>query len=99
MTIDECRPGQRVRVVQTIERREGDWHDTVIGVIQSVTLEKTGSWYAHSKDDKLWLRRVRLVKDDGEVSVLSVDVLTEIELLDPPNAEQAAAAEGAAGRR
>jgi hypothetical protein len=99
VTIDECRPGQRVRVVQTIERRERDWRGAVVGVIQAVALEKTGSWYAHSKDDKLWLRRVRLVKDDGEVAVLTVDALTEIEVLDGAETGQSSANGGHEAQR
>ena len=78
MTLAELQPGRRVRVVQTIDRRAGDWHAVVEGVIQSVEEQKTGSWYAHSKDDKYWLRRIRLKKDDGEISVLSVDQYTEV---------------------
>lgn len=82
MMISECKPGQRVRVRQKIDRREADWVGVVEGVVESVDMQKTGSWYAHSKDAKFWLRRLRLVKDDGEVMVLNIDVNSEIELLD-----------------
>ena len=82
MTIADCQPGQRVRVLQTVERRERDWHAAAVGVIQSIELQKTGSWFAHSKDDRFWLRRIKLVKDDGEESILVVDPLTEVELLE-----------------
>ncbi len=82
MRIDECKPGQRVCVRQTIDRRAGDWRGSVEGVVQSVDLEKTASWYAHSKDGQYWLVRLRLQKDDGEVTLLNVDSRTEIELLD-----------------
>lgn len=82
MTIDELKPGLRVRVRQTIDRRAGDWQTAVVGVIQSVDEQKTGSWYAHSRDDKFWLRRICLRKDDGEITVLNVDNRTELELLD-----------------
>lgn len=81
MNIDDCKPGQRVRIRQTIERRAGDWSGVVEGVIEGVDLQKTGSWYAHSKDGQFWLRRVRLVKDDGEVTLLNVDSRTEVEVL------------------
>jgi hypothetical protein len=81
MSIENCKPGQRVRIIQTIERRDGDWRCETVGVIQSIELQKTGSWYAHGKDHKLWLRRIRLVKDDGEITVLNVDRFTQIEPL------------------
>lgn len=82
MTIDELKPGLRVRVTQTVDRRTRDWQAAVVGVVQAVEEQKTGSWYAHAKDDKLWLRRVRVLKDDGEITVLNVDECTELELLD-----------------
>lgn len=81
MTISECKPGQRVRVRHTIERRDQDWHGVTEGVVRAVELQKTGSWYAHSKDGQYWLQRLRLVKDDGEVSELIIDPYTEIELV------------------
>ena len=81
MTIEELKSGQRVRVTQTIDRRAGDWRATVEGVVQAVELGQTGSWYAHAKNDKFWLRRIRLRKSDGEISVLNLDAGTEIELL------------------
>jgi hypothetical protein len=81
MNIEDLRPGQRVRVTQTIDRREPNWCCQVVGVVQAVELGKTGSWYAHSKDDKFWLRRIRLLKDDGEVTLVNLDQWTEVELL------------------
>ncbi len=84
MTISECKPGQRVRISQEIDRREGNWRTEVVGVVQFVRPEKTGSWFAHSKDGRLWLLRVQLQKDDGELTTLSVDSLTTVEVLDSP---------------
>lgn len=75
-------PGQRVRIHQEIERREGSWVKPVEGVVVSVSPEKTGSWYAHGKEDKLWLNRVRLQKPDGELTTLVVDSATRVEMLD-----------------
>ena len=81
LAFEDLRPGQRVRVHQMIERRAGDWHCTVEGAIQGVEVSKTGSWHAHGKDDKLWLRRIRLAKDDGELSTLNLDQWSEVELV------------------
>ncbi|MCK4340727.1 MAG: hypothetical protein KAY37_03265 [Phycisphaerae bacterium] len=81
MTINECKPGQRVRILHTVERRDRDWVGATEGVIKSIEQQKTGSWYAHGKDAKLWLQRLRLVKDDGEITLLNIDSRTEIELL------------------
>lgn len=77
------RPGQRVRVTQTIARRAGDWHPAVEGTIAAVEQQKTGSWHAFGKDWRVWLWRIRLVKDDGEESVLVVDQYTTVDVLPP----------------
>jgi hypothetical protein len=82
MSIDELKPGQRVRVTQAIDRREGDWIATTEGVVESVAVKKTAASYAHSKDAKLWLTRLTLRKEDGEISQLVIDSLAKIELLE-----------------
>lgn len=75
------REGQRIRVFQEIERREGNWRNEVVGRVLSVRPEKTGSWFAHGKDDKLWLLRVRLQKDNGEQTTVNVDQFTRFEII------------------
>lgn len=81
MSFEDLKPGQRVRVVQAIDRREGGWRCEVVGLVQAIEVDKTGSWYAHAKDNRLWLRRVRLIKDDGEITVVNVDQWTEVQVL------------------
>ena len=81
LQFEDLQPGQRVRVTQTVERRARDWQSSVTGIVLATEVSMTGSWFAHSKDDRLWLRRVRLQKDDGEVSLLNVDGWTRLELL------------------
>lgn len=73
--------GQRVRISQEIDRREGNWQLAVEGVVESVKPEKTGSWYAHGKDDKLWLVRIRVRKASGELTTLVVDQNSRVEIL------------------
>lgn len=75
--------GQRIRVTQEVDRREGNWRLAIEGVVESVKPEKTGSWYAHGKDDKFWLYRIRVRKHDGEISTLTVDQYSRIEIVAP----------------
>jgi type 1 glutamine amidotransferase len=82
MANSELKPGQRVRVVQEIDRREGNWQHEVVGKVVWARPEPTGSWFAHGKNDKLWLGRVRLEKEDGELTTIVVDQHTRLELLD-----------------
>ena len=72
--------GQRVTVTQQVQLK--GWTTSVTGVIERLEQRKTGSWYAHAKDDKLWLDRLVLEKDDGEIVVCNLDPYSRIELVD-----------------
>lgn len=91
-------PGTPVCVRQTIERRVAAKRGTekrsigktglsatvaeVIGVVQSWEQRPTGSWYAHGKEDRLWLQRLKIKKADGELVLLIVDDGTAIAKLE-----------------
>ena len=75
-------PGTRVRVTQQLPRRGGPWTNSVEGVITRFQQAKTGAWYAHAKDDKLWLDRLELRLDDGELVILNLDQYSVIETSD-----------------
>ena len=49
------------------------------GTLTRYQQSKTGSWYAHAKDDRLWLDRLELRRDDGELVILNLDRYTVIE--------------------
>ncbi|MGD9690079.1 MAG: hypothetical protein AB7K52_10540 [Phycisphaerales bacterium] len=74
-------PGTRVRVTQQVPRAGGvaTFSTTVEGVIERYEQSKTGSWYAHAKDDKLWLDRLVIRKDDGEIVHLNLDQYSLVE--------------------
>lgn len=78
-------PGQRVRITQQVPRLErrggGTMVTSVEGTIQKFEQRKTGSWYAHSKDHKLWLESVTLKKDDGELVMVNLDQYSNVEVL------------------
>ncbi len=78
---DTYQPGQRVAITQQVPRQAGVWTERVEGVVERAEQKKTGSWYAHSKDDKLWLDRLVIRKDDGEIIVANLDEFTRIEVL------------------
>lgn len=74
-------PGTRVRITQQIAARNYSLASVIEGTVVSYGQRTTGSWYAHSRDDKLWLDRVELRKIDGEVSVLNLDDYSQVEIL------------------
>jgi hypothetical protein len=72
-------PGRRVRVIQQLPMRDGTWAELVEGVITRYQQAKTGSWFAHARDDKLWLDRLELRLDDGELTILNLDQYSVVE--------------------
>lgn len=80
------RPGVRVKVTQQIAGRDYTWTSDVTGTIVDYAQKQTGSWFAHSKDDKLWLDRLRLRKEDGELTTLNLDDYSRVEILSEPAA-------------
>ncbi|HUW81439.1 MAG TPA: hypothetical protein VMZ31_01435 [Phycisphaerae bacterium] len=76
-------PGERVKVVQTIRWRDASWHTELEGVVEGVNRQPTGSWFAHGQDGRLWLRRVQIRKDDGELVDLVLDESSRVARIDP----------------
>jgi hypothetical protein len=76
-------PGTPVRVRELTERRGEPIFVETVGTVEEWEELPTGSWYAHGKDDKLWLQRLKLRKVDGEISLIVVDDGTYIAKLEP----------------
>ena len=85
------RPGARVKVTQQIAARDYAWISEVRGTVVSYEQKPTGSWYAHSRGDKLWLDRLTLQKDDGEQTSLVLDEFSNIEIEEPAPKQPAVA--------
>ncbi len=77
----ELGEGVRVRITQQVPRLSGTMSTSVEGEILRVGQQKTGSWFAHSKDKKLWIDRVELRKDDGEIAFVNLDQNSHVEIL------------------
>ncbi len=75
-------PGTRVRVTQQTPLRDRTWTHCVEGLVQRSRQSKTGSWFAHSKDDQLWLDRLEIQLDDGEIAVLNLDQYSVVEVIE-----------------
>lgn len=78
---DELKPGMRVRVTKQVARQGEPITTEVVGVVVCHEQQKTGSWFAHSKDDKLWLDALEIVKDDGERYICNIDAHTRVDVL------------------
>jgi hypothetical protein len=73
-------PGAKVKVTQQIAARHYALPAVVEGTVVSYGQKQTGSWFAHSRDDKLWLDRLVIRKDDGETTSLILDAFSHIEV-------------------
>ena len=77
-------PGTRVRVTQQIPQRDDDYLTTVEGKVLRQERQGSGSWFARNKSNKVWLDRLVIQKDGGEITVLNLDEYTNIEILSGP---------------
>ena len=82
-------PGAVVRVTQQIAARDHTWTTEVRGTVVEFSQRQTGSWYAHSKNDRLWLDRLTLKKVDGELITLNLDEYSRVEMTDESAAHPA----------
>jgi hypothetical protein len=78
--------GTPVAVRQIVQRRGAAWQSEITGVIESWEERPTGSWYAHGKNDKLWLQRLTLRKMDGEITTVVIDDKTYLARLEATKA-------------
>jgi len=76
-------PGATVEVVQQILHGDDVWTTSVRGTVLAYEQQPTGTWFAHARDDKLWLDRLVIRKDDGEISVLNLDQYAVVRVTDP----------------
>lgn len=76
-------PGAKVKVTQQIAARHYALTSDVRGTVVGYQQRTTGSWYAHSKNDKLWLDRLTIRKDDGELFMLNLDEFSQVTVESP----------------
>ena len=82
MQMMDIQPGQRVRVTSSTPKGDRFLTSQFEGVVVRVGRQKTGSWFAHSKDKKLWIDRLELTMDDGEIRVCNLDQYTRVDVVE-----------------
>jgi hypothetical protein len=70
--------GTRIRVTQQLPAVRHVSTTTIEGTVLRYRQSETGRWFAHSQHDRLWLDRLEIQKDDGEITVLNLDQYTVI---------------------
>ena len=74
-------PGTRVEVTQQIAQRSHVYPISVIGTVLRQERQESGSWFARNKENRLWLDRLIIQKDDGEKVVLNLDEFSSVKVL------------------
>jgi len=67
------KPGQRVRVVQTIRVGARKWQTTAEGVFREINYLATGLTTERVPDDDIVVPVVHFAKDNGELSSITLD--------------------------
>jgi hypothetical protein len=73
-------PGAKVKITQQIAARDYSWSSEIVGTVVVYEQQETGSWFAHSKNDRLWLDRLTLKKADGEITTLNLDEFSVVKI-------------------
>jgi len=79
----QLRPGQRIRITQTVRVGLDCWTTTVTGIFREAQVLVTGLATERAPDDIVSARTIHFIKDNGELSSIIVDERTRIEVLGP----------------
>lgn len=74
-------PGTRVRVVQQVRVGHRRWATEVIGTVADESLRPVGGIEMGGKALYIHQPTLKLIKDDGEISVLALDENTSVEVI------------------
>lgn len=77
----DLKPGQRVKITQTVRVGSKSWPAAVEGVVRDVKTLVTGLAVQRNPDDIITVATVHFMKDNKELSCIAVDERTQIELL------------------
>jgi hypothetical protein len=79
-------PGTVLRITQQIPRRLDTFVTSITGTVVRQERQYSGSWFARNKNNKVWLDRLMIKKEDGEITILNLDEYTVVEVLNGPEA-------------
>lgn len=74
-------PGQRLRITQTVRCGKEQWETTVEGVFRELNYLATGLSTDRRPADDLVVPMIHFTKDNGELSSISLDERSRVEIL------------------
>ena len=75
------RPGQKIRVTQTVRVGPQVWTTTVPGVFRDIHYLATGLSTHRVPEDDIVVATVHFTKDNGELSSIALDENTRVEVI------------------
>ena len=81
VTHQDLKPGQRIKITQTVRVGRRSWLATVTGTVRDVQVLVTGLATDRAPDDVVAIPTVHFVKENGELSSITVDENTQIEVI------------------
>jgi len=82
--IRSLQPGQRIRITQTVRMNSrSQWKSTVEGLFRNYNYLATGLSTDRVPEDDIVVVTVHFTKDNGELSSVTLDENSEIEVVSP----------------
>ncbi len=80
--LQRLKPGQRIRITQTVRVGFKQWTTTVEGTFRNVKYLATGLATDRLPEDDIVVVSVHFTKDNGELSSVTLDEQSQIELVE-----------------
>ena len=82
MRLKDVKPGTRIKITQvSYAPSRPDREFTIEGKFLGCKVSDTGAPFAHTKTGHYQMCRVRIEKDNGEISEMNIDPLTRIRIV------------------
>ncbi|MGE3805119.1 MAG: hypothetical protein AB7K24_10645 [Gemmataceae bacterium] len=79
--LEKLQPGQKLRITQTVRVARRHWTTTVEGTFRELRYLATGISTDRVPEDEIVVPTVHFTKPNGELSSISIDEHTKIELV------------------
>jgi hypothetical protein len=76
----ELKPGQKIRLTQTVRVGQREWPTTVMGTFRNVSFLSTGLATQRIPEDDIVVVTVHFTKDNGELSSIALDEQSKVEI-------------------
>jgi hypothetical protein len=86
----QLRPGQRLRITQTVRVGAKTWTTTVEGIFRDLNALATGISTNRVPEDDIVVPILHFIKDNKELSSVALDEHSKIEIVEANNAAQKA---------